>query len=182
MTIRGGSADGRTPAGIDVTGDGVAAGPRRLTGPAGGAAARRAGGDHAGQQPQRVDVDALARPRARQLLRRRARLERAGREGRADDRARRALHRPHHAAAHRHVHLPHAPARLPAAVVGPLRSARRRRARRDLRPGHRSRRRARPPRRLAGLGDPEGRRVRRDRWRARAALDAGRRRRATASA
>ena len=52
-------------------------GPRRLTGPAGGAAARRAGGDHAGQQPQRVDVDALARPRARQLLRRRARLERA---------------------------------------------------------------------------------------------------------
>ena len=31
-------------------------------------------------------------------------------------------HRPHHAAADRHVHLPHAPARLPAAVVRPLRT------------------------------------------------------------
>ena len=77
MTIRGGSADGRTPAGIDVTGDGVRRRRRRrVAGPAAGAAPRRAGRDHAGQQPRRGDVDALARPRARQLLRRRARLER----------------------------------------------------------------------------------------------------------
>src|SRR5262245_64489660 len=40
----------------------------------------------------------------------------------ADDRSRRHVRRPHHAAAGRNVHLPHAPARLPSAFVRPLRS------------------------------------------------------------
>ena len=176
MTIHGPSADGATAAGDHVTEDGAPAATRRRGASPGPPVVLRRGepveitlvnqlAESTSMHWHGLELDSYydgvhgwsgARP-----------------EGRADDRARRALHRPHHAAAHRHVHLPHAPARLPAAVVGTLRAAGRRRARRDLRPGHRSRRRARPARRGAGRGDPEGSGLGGDRRRARAALDVG---------
>ena len=79
----------------------------------------------------RGDRHPLARHRARQLLRRRARLQRHRAAADADHRRRRPVRRPLHAAARRHVHLPHAPARPSAAVVGPVRRDGGPRARRD---------------------------------------------------
>ena len=79
MTIRGavGGRRARRPASTSARRRRVAAGAAvGLAGTAARPAARRAGRDHARQPPRRVDVDSLARPRARQLLRRRARLER----------------------------------------------------------------------------------------------------------
>ena len=67
-------------------------------------------------------------------LRRRARVERHRPAPGADDRAGRHVRRPIHAASRGHVHLPHAPARLPSTVVRAVRSADRggRRARRSI--------------------------------------------------
>ena len=81
--------------------------PRAGSGPDAG----RARGDSAEERTAGSDRDPLARDRARQLLRRRARLERGRCEHDAGNRAGRTLRRALHAATRRHFHLSHALAR-----------------------------------------------------------------------
>ena len=79
------------------------------------------------------DRDPLARHGARQLLRRRARLERRRPACHAAHRAGRIVRRPLHAAAHRHVHVSHPSARQPAADLRAVRRDAGRRTGRDVR-------------------------------------------------